>query len=492
MNGSGLGVAAVGVNPFDDVSDIELYDFASPFEPIQFITRITTPGNAQTVSIYNGRAYAADGANGLQVINYLGYDTGTNPPAITLSTSFALSTPTNGVAEEGKLVRVTARVTDDVQVRNVEFYVDGVRVLTDGNFPFEHRFVTPRMTASKATFIVRARATDTGGNFAWSDALWVSLSADETPPRVTLTEPLAYTVVTPLNAPRVVLVYFNEPMDAGSLQSGQFRIEFAGNDYHFGSPDDQILTNATLSYDDTLNLAVIQFPSELAQGVYRGVLTPEVRDAAGVHLAGRYSWRFAVLPGGPGADEDFDAMSNVEELRFGSNPFLDDSDGDGWSDLDEYQAGTDPNEPGTRPRPLFVARPLVQVSIPSLETEGVAGLPVFLARPPLQIDLVSPDTFGLASSGITLGRPGVSIEVPSVESFGVGGVAITMALPPVSIDLPSSNTHGGLATGMTLAKPNLIIEAASADVFGGSGNGMRLGRPPVSLLITTNNQAIGP
>jgi hypothetical protein len=67
-----------------------------------------------------------------------------------------------------------------------------------------------------------------------------------------------------------------------------------------------------------------------------------------------------------------------------------------------------------------------------------------------------------------------------------------MALPPVSIDLPSSNTHGGLATGMTLAKPNLIIEAASADVFGGSGNGMRLGRPPVSLLITTNNQAIGP
>ena len=29
---------------------------------------------------------------------------------------------------------------DDVQVRNVEFYIDGERVATDGNFPFDTVF----------------------------------------------------------------------------------------------------------------------------------------------------------------------------------------------------------------------------------------------------------------------------------------------------------------------------------------------------------------
>ena len=38
-------------------------------------------------------------------------------------------------------------VDDDVQVRNVEFFVNGSRVASDGNFPFEHRFVTPLVYA---------------------------------------------------------------------------------------------------------------------------------------------------------------------------------------------------------------------------------------------------------------------------------------------------------------------------------------------------------
>ena len=35
----------------------------------------------------------------------------------------------------GKLVVVRANVTDDVQVRNVEFWVDGIRRVTDGRTP---------------------------------------------------------------------------------------------------------------------------------------------------------------------------------------------------------------------------------------------------------------------------------------------------------------------------------------------------------------------
>ena len=63
-------------------------------------------------------------------------------PTIQLRTGFS-----GDLAEEGKLARLTAEVGDDVQVRNVEFYVDGVKVATDGNFPFEHRFVTPVRSA---------------------------------------------------------------------------------------------------------------------------------------------------------------------------------------------------------------------------------------------------------------------------------------------------------------------------------------------------------
>ena len=42
------------------------------------------------------------------------------------------------LAEEGKLVRTTALVSDDVQVRNVEFYLDGALVATEGGFPFDY------------------------------------------------------------------------------------------------------------------------------------------------------------------------------------------------------------------------------------------------------------------------------------------------------------------------------------------------------------------
>jgi hypothetical protein len=73
---------------------------------------------------------------------------------------------------------LTASVTDDVQVRNVQFHADGVRVLTDGNFPFEHRFLSPRLTETRTNFTVRAKATDTGGNFSWSDEILVELTPD--------------------------------------------------------------------------------------------------------------------------------------------------------------------------------------------------------------------------------------------------------------------------------------------------------------------------
>ena len=47
-----------------------------------------------------------------------------------------MTTPTNGIAVEGNLVRVQAVTTDDVQVRNVEFYLDGKKVMIKRQPPY--------------------------------------------------------------------------------------------------------------------------------------------------------------------------------------------------------------------------------------------------------------------------------------------------------------------------------------------------------------------
>ena len=109
-NGSGLGLAAVGPNSTDDgPHDIALYDLSDPKKTDVYLTTFPTPGIARAVSIYNGLAYVADDAAGLEVVSYLPYDNKGIPPKITLVPSFS----TNGVAE-GQSVQMAALVTDDV------------------------------------------------------------------------------------------------------------------------------------------------------------------------------------------------------------------------------------------------------------------------------------------------------------------------------------------------------------------------------------------
>ena len=461
VNGSGLGIAAVNLGFGGTPLDVELYSLPALNQPPQFTTRINTPGDATAISIYNGRAYVADGLSGLQVINYLAYDSGTNPPTITLSNSFTMTGPTNGLAEEGKLVRVTANVTDDVQVRNVEFYLDGVRVLTDGNFPFEHRFVTPRLKATKTNLTVRAKATDTGGNLRWSEEILVALTPDATPPRVLGTDPATNSIVSITNPPSAVFAYFNEPMDVASLGFGNYRLISSGLDNRLGSADDRVMTNTTVTYRDTLNAGVIELSAPLGLGLYQGIITTNVTDAAGNHLASEYRWTFAILAGGPNDDDDGDGLTNAQELQLGSSPFVTDSDGDGWSDLDEFENGTNPADANSRPQQIFLAYPPVQIDLPSPEANGTSGVGVIVARPPVQIDLPSPEANGTSGVGLILARPQVQIDLPSPDTFGTSGVGLILARPSVQIDLPSPDTAGTNSRGLFQAQPPVSIRIPS-------------------------------
>ena len=206
--GSGLGLAAVGPNSPDAAPRVvSLYDLSDPRTTEVVITAFPTPGNARAISIFNGLGYVADDTSGMQVINYLPYDAKGLPPTITLTTSFSSNT-----AEEGKSSRVTALVRDDVQVRNVEFHLDSVKVFTDSAFPFEFRFITPRLTVNTKSFRLRARAVDTCGNSTWTDELTDTLQPDTTPPRV-----LHHSPVGGGKALRSLSAHLDGPLNAATL-----------------------------------------------------------------------------------------------------------------------------------------------------------------------------------------------------------------------------------------------------------------------------------
>ncbi|MGE3308462.1 MAG: Ig-like domain-containing protein [Limisphaerales bacterium] len=183
LNGSGSGLAAFSPNQaFDGPHHLGLFDTSNPTVTDGFLTQFETPGIARSVSIYNGLAYVADHKNGLHVVNYLAYDSKKQPPTGELNTS-----STDGTATGGGFMVLRAEVNDDVQVRNVEFYVDGTRLAVDGNFPFETVYRVPA-NATGNTLMLSARIFDTGGNsVSVTNAL--NVVPDNQPPGITIESP---------------------------------------------------------------------------------------------------------------------------------------------------------------------------------------------------------------------------------------------------------------------------------------------------------------
>lgn len=411
-NGSGVAIAVGNVRGPQGQANtaLDVLDVSDPANTRSFLTRFNLSASPFSIAIGAGIAFVADGSSGLQVVNYRSFDNQGIPPTITLSNSFAMTNPTNGLAEEGKLVRVSARVTDDVQVRSVEFYVDGVKVFTDISFPFEHRFITPTLSVTKTNFTVRAKATDTGGNFRWSEEIVVSLTRDTKQPRVTRTDPVTNTVVNTVTA---IFAYFSEPMDVTTLNSSTYQLRSVGLDNLIGSADDRVVTTAVVAYRDTLNAAVLEFSAPLPLGVYRCVITTNATDTVGNRLATNVVWDFAVLTGSATDDDDGDDLTNVDELRYGLNPLVADSDRDGWLDRVEIDDGTDPLNRNSRPSQTLLAQPRVELLLSSPDTAGTAGTPTFLARPPVEVLRPSTDMSGRTGIPVLLALPPASIKIPS-------------------------------------------------------------------------------
>jgi hypothetical protein len=399
LNGSGLALGAAGVN-FNDPADLYLYSLDGA-QPEQFLTAIGTPGGTRAISIFNGLAYIAAGS-AFDVVNYIAYDSKHIPPAITLSTS--LGSNTNAIAEEGQSFRLTASVTDDVQVRNVEFYIDGQKVLTDGNYPFESRFIAPLLNGAKSNFTVRAKATDTGGNSSWSDEILIPLSTDTTEPRLLKRIPDADSIVSVLQS---IYARFSEPVASGTITGTSVSITFAGADASLGTPDDVVVPVSNYDYAPESNAAILTLPQAAPAGLYSVTLRPPISDLKG-NLLAVTNWTFWYFPTGPGADDDHDGLSNAQEVAAGSNPFLADTDGDGWDDAIELSEGSDPRDPNSGPHIVYIATPSVRIvtAEQSYEDENA----VYLAKPPLIIRTA--DQVGSEDKATYIAKPPLTIAVP--------------------------------------------------------------------------------
>lgn len=192
LSGANRMVAATSPNQgFDGPHDLSIYTVTDPSVFGSFITRIPSAGVTRAVAIYNGLAYTAVHENGLQVINYLTNDYLRVPP-----TGLLTSTIDTNLVPAGSRVFFTAQATDDVQVRNVEFYVNGIKTVTDGSYPFEFVWRAPGTNGVGSHQTITAIVSDTGGNRTNLNTFELIVGPDTLPPSVVINSPVPNQVLT--------------------------------------------------------------------------------------------------------------------------------------------------------------------------------------------------------------------------------------------------------------------------------------------------------
>ena len=282
-NGSGL-LLTIGSFTGSDTHTVSPYDVSGADCDVTLqLTSYETTGVPRSLAINNGLAYTADG-EGIKVVNYLGFDAQGVAPAIDLE---ILPGDDQNVVEKGTTLTLSARVSDDVQVRNVAFLVNGERVATDGSFPFEARIRAPFETAS-GRISISARATDTGGNETTTSPVDLTLVDDLTPPRV-----VSHSPVTRNTDARTVAAFLGEPLDAGPLSPDTLSLFAAGPDGIADTADDVRVDGGHFEYREAVSGLFLSFDAPLPVGPYRAVVdSGTVRDLNGNALAEDFSWSF--------------------------------------------------------------------------------------------------------------------------------------------------------------------------------------------------------
>jgi hypothetical protein len=325
---SGTGLGVTGPSETTPPGQVNFYQLnASGISPSQ-VRSFSISGGAHAVVVYNGMGYIAAGEGGLQVLNFRSFDNLGVPPTISLTSNGTLNHDNlTGLIESGRVARFGAVVSDDVQVRNVEFYVNGQLAATDGGFPFDFRFLADPERFNENTFTLRARASDTGGNLTWTPEYTITLAPETSLPELVSFFPTDNAVVFSLSQ---LSASFSKPIRDSTLAEG-FRLLAAGGDGQFDTADDLVIPLQFTIREGT-GLVLAQTESELAPGFYQIRLGNPLADLVGNLMPQPVTRSFRVMSN---LDSDGDGIPDEWEILMGYDPFNPDSNGNGTLDGDE-------------------------------------------------------------------------------------------------------------------------------------------------------------
>src|SRR5262249_20774153 len=159
---------------------------------------------------------------GLAVINFLPPDLAGIAPAVTVVPEYATS---RLLAEFDTLFGVGVSATDDVGIREIDLEMDGAIVSSGGGVPFCSNVPKPAKASGRTQVVLRARATDIGGNSTWSAPVTVKLDDDATPPQIASLDPPPGAEIVP-GIVSDVSVAFREPI-ASSISSASLLLSAA-------------------------------------------------------------------------------------------------------------------------------------------------------------------------------------------------------------------------------------------------------------------------
>jgi hypothetical protein len=232
LNGSGLGLLTPDSGTF-----VQVYDTSDPTKTANLLTQFDLGDAARSVAISRGIGYVGT-SKGLQVINYLPFDTKGKAPTVSVQADAVdLDPNTPGIQViEGGTIPVRVNVSDDVQVRDVQLLVNGKVVADAVSFPFNFSAVALAGAPGASSVSIQAIATDTGGNSTLSDPVVVQLVPDTFPPTIVSIDPSDGAVRG--RGTTTLRVRFSEPIDPAKFKPGTFTLVEAGDDGTFGTGDD--------------------------------------------------------------------------------------------------------------------------------------------------------------------------------------------------------------------------------------------------------------
>lgn len=402
-NGPRVGVATVGTDVFGTTNDVALYDLTSALPVGGFIASFETPGETRGLSLYGGLAYVADAAAGMQVVNYRGYDNLGVAPTVALAPAPDLTQYT-----ELSTLLVRAITTDDVQIRTVELLLDGRKVQTDGNFPYQFFLELPEhVLVGSNTHTLQLRASDTGGNATLTPLRSFDVVADATPPNTQSTFPVAGAAL-PLGFfdTFAFSILASEGLTSASL-AGAVELRSAGPDLALDTSDDVLVPfQASLAAAD--RRVIVRSTASVGIGDCRLRLRAnQLRDRAGNAYDGN---------GDGNGGDDFTLSVHVTN---DITAFWDGGgDGSSWHDAQNWSTNA---VPGAADRVLIDA-PLATV----VHSSGATSVTRLTTRTPLAISggtlsIAEPSQIAaltLSGSGVLGGSSDITLVGSSTWSAG--------------------------------------------------------------------------